>query len=100
VVLALLPAKPRHAFAQATLLKEVSLQAAELVIEKVVRSMDQAEGDVRHDLRGTGLDELSEIFVGEWGLATEPANLLCFPGVLIPGFAVAGARPYQPGLHP
>jgi hypothetical protein len=55
------PPGPGHAFAESSISQEIFLQPAQLAIEQVVRLVDQADGDVRHDFEGPRLRELPEI---------------------------------------
>ena len=45
-----------HALAQAAFFEEISLETAELLVEEIVRLMDEADEDVGDDLRWAGLE--------------------------------------------
>ena len=49
-----------HSLADAAFLDEVLFHPADLPVEQVVGLVDQADGDVGHDLGGAGLAELAK----------------------------------------
>lgn len=52
-----------HPLAQATVLHEIFLQPADLLVEQVVGLVDEAEGDIGHDFRRAGFAELTIGFI-------------------------------------
>src|SRR5207247_10115973 len=83
---------PGHALADAAILEEVLLQAAKLLIEEIVRLVDQADSDVGDDLGGTRFTEGTKGLVGHAGLAAELADKCCFFGILRPELEVSDAE--------
>ena len=59
-----------HPLAQAPFLDKVLLQATDLLVEKVIRLVNQADGDIGHDLGRTGVTEFAKGLVGDmWSIA-------------------------------
>ena len=81
-----------HAFAQAALLEKVLLQPAELLVEKVVRLVDEAKGDVGYNFRWTGVGEFAVGLIGYKRLVAEAADIEGFARVFGPDGMVAGAE--------
>ena len=73
-----------HALAQPAFLEEILFKALELLVEQVVRLMDQADEDVGDRFRRPGFDEFAEVVVGEVVLAAEFADKERFLGVFVP----------------
>ncbi len=56
LLFATVKARARHPLADAALLDEVLLETANLLVEQVVRLVNQANDDIRHGFRGPSLD--------------------------------------------
>jgi len=64
--------------------EEVLLQAKKLLVDQVISLVDEAEGDVGHDLRRASFYKLTVVFIGLGCFAPQLADVLCFLGVLVP----------------
>ena len=63
---------------------EFLLQPADLLVQQVVGLVDQADGDVGHDLGGAGLTEFAEDVVGRVGPAADAADEMGLLRVPVP----------------
>jgi hypothetical protein len=88
----LLQAHPRHPLAQSALFDEVLLQPAELLVNEIIRLVDEADGDAGHDFRWTRLHEFPVALVTLRLLPTQPADIECLTRVLAPERQVAGPQ--------
>lgn len=81
-----------HLLADAAFLDEVLLQSAALLVEEVIRLMDEADGDVRQDLGRTGVHERAVGLVALVGGAAEFADVEGFLAVFVPEGVVADSE--------
>ena len=81
-----------HALAQAALFEKILFQPAELLVNQVIGLMNQADGNVGDGFRRAGFHEFAVKLVGLRHFASEPADILCFFGIFVPHFQVAGAE--------
>jgi hypothetical protein len=73
-----------HALAHATLREELLLEMANLLVEQVVRLVDQAEGDVCYDFGGAVLAKRTEILVAYAGTSSKTTHIYGLAAVFVP----------------
>ena len=81
-----------HALAEAALLDKIFFEAEELLVDQVVRLVDQANHDVGNDLRRPGLDEFAVNLVGLGFTASELADKAGFLGIFLPDRKIPQAQ--------
>jgi hypothetical protein len=81
-----------HALAEASLLDEVFLEAAEVLVEEVIGLVEEANGDVGDYFGGTGVHEGTVGLVGGVRLIAETADVEGFLGVFLPDGVRADAE--------
>lgn len=84
VLATLLEPCARHALAEAAFFEEISFQAAHLLIQQIVRLMDETDRNVRDDLGRTGFAELLVLRVGHVGISSQMPHKFGFPAVFPP----------------
>ena len=81
-----------HPLADSAVADEVLFEAADLLVEEVVGLVEEADGDVRHDVEGAGFGELAEILKGDPGAATETPHIQGLVGIRSPEGLVVDAE--------
>ena len=81
-----------HSLADSSVLDEVLFHLANLAIEKVVRLVDKAIGDVRDDFSWARFAEFAVGFVGRVGFASQLAHVERLLGGFAPSGKVAHAQ--------
>jgi len=75
---------PSHTLAEAALLEKIALQATDLLIKQIVRLVDQADADIRHDRRWSSFAEFSKVLIGHIRFASEPPDKSGFAALFFP----------------
>jgi len=77
----LLQTRTGHSLAKSALKDEILLQPADLLVEQIVRLVNETEGHDGDDLRRAGLAKFAIGFVGRLGLASQLADIASFLGI-------------------
>lgn len=80
---------PGHVLAKSSFFQKIFLQPPDLLVEKVVCLVDQADRDVGEDFRRACFHERAVGLIGLIGSFTQPADEECFLGVFLPEWMVA-----------
>jgi hypothetical protein len=81
-----------HAFSKASLFDEFFLQRLQLLIQQIIRLMNQADRDVDNHLRRTSFHELTIQFKRLRCLPSEVADKQGFFGILVPNGKIADSQ--------
>jgi hypothetical protein len=73
-----------HAFPEPAFVNKIALQPPDLLIEKIVRLVDETDGNICDDLGGASAAELSKIDVTWLRLRREPPNEEGFSTLFLP----------------
>lgn len=87
-----LEADAGHALAEAALLYEFCFEAGELLVDEVVRLVDETERDICDGLGGPSFDKFPEILVAKRRLFSKLADVDGFFGSLGPDFEITRAE--------
>lgn len=75
---------PGHTLAQAAFLDEILFLPFELLIQQIIRLMNQTDGDVRHHFGRAGFAKFTKDIKGQRRLLGELAHVKRFFGILVP----------------
>ena len=73
-----------HAFTDATFINKIALKPPDLLVEEIIRLVDETDGNIRYNLTWTRFAEIAEIAVIQIRLRRQPPNEECLPAVLLP----------------
>lgn len=99
-MVALLETGARHAFTDSAFLNEIFLQPTDLLVEEVIRLVDEADSNVGEGFRRAVIEEVAVGFERLAGLTAEATNIEGFSRILFPNRFVANAQKGVPrGWH-
>lgn len=84
--------RPGHSLAEAAFFDEFPVERFQLLIDQVIRLVDQADCDVGNDLRRPGFEEFAKVLEGQRSLFAQAADVERFAGVFLPEGKVSGPQ--------
>ena len=81
-----------HAFAETTLVEKILFEAAKLLIEEIVRLVDETDRDIGDNFGRPGFAKLAIGFVGRVGLVADASHIESLLGILGPKGKIADAK--------
>jgi hypothetical protein len=86
------PAGATHTFAESACVNEVALQTADLLIEEIVRLVNQTDRYIRNYLKWAGLAEFAIVFIGHMRIAVKAPNKSGLAAIFFPEWKVPNPK--------